>query len=73
MKVIRIYPAKDHSKLTDVRNMTRDGVVPYYVSLIISEAPKEEIIRINTLILSKWSKAGLLYIKDKAWRGIDLI
>jgi hypothetical protein len=55
-------------KLTDISNMTRAEVVPYYAYLIISSASDGEVKRVNDLILSKWSPSGLLYIKDQAWK-----
>jgi hypothetical protein len=64
---------KTHSDLTDVSAMTRDDVVPYYADLLIAEADHDEILRVNKLILSKWSGAGLIYIKEKAWKIYNLI
>jgi hypothetical protein len=61
-----VYPSRD---LTDVSNMTRDEVVPYYRYVIKHEVSDKEIVRINQLILSKWSSSGLLYIKEQAWKG----
>lgn len=55
-------------KLTDVSKMTRDEVVPYYEFLISSSPSDGEVIRINNLILSKWSNSALTYIKEKAWK-----
>lgn len=57
-------------RLDDVSNMTRNDVVPYYVHTI-HFADKEEILRVNNLILSKWTSSGLLYIKDKAWKIVN--
>ena len=51
-----------------VADKTRNDIVPYYISLIRDRASGEEVIRVNQLILTKWTKSGLLYIKDKAWR-----
>jgi hypothetical protein len=55
-------------KLTDVSNLTRDQVVPFYTYQIITHNSDEEVKRLNDLILSKWSKSGLIYIKEKAWK-----
>lgn len=55
--------------LTDVTNLTRDDVVPYYRKLINLACSDEEIQRVNKLILTKWTVSGLIYIKEKAWRG----
>jgi hypothetical protein len=68
-----VLPMADHSKLVDVTSMTRNQVVPYYRCLILSEVDRHEVIRVNQLILSKWTSAGLQYIKNKAWKGIDLL
>lgn len=53
--------------LTEVESLTRDQVVPYYKGLILTNAPDDEIKRVNKLILSKWTSSGLNYIKEKAW------
>jgi len=58
--------------LTDVSQMTRNDVVPYYRDLILSESTNEEVVRVNQLILSKWTSSGLIYIKNKAWVGMRL-
>lgn len=58
--------------LKDVSKMTRDDVVPYYRNLIVNNAPDHEVVRVNKLILSKWTSSGLIYIKEKAWKGIDI-
>lgn len=57
--------------LTDVSNLTRDQVVPYYRKLIRLACSDKEIERVNQLILSKWTVAGLIYIKEKAWKGLE--
>jgi hypothetical protein len=56
------------TKLTDVSNLTRDGVVPYYTLMLITEHNDAETVRMNQLILTKWSKSGLIYIIEKAWK-----
>lgn len=60
---------KDHKKLVNLHYMTRDDVVPFYKDLIARQAPDEEVKRINNLILSKWKPSGLIYIKERAWKG----
>lgn len=55
-------------KITDVSNLTRAEIVPYYTYLIISDPSDEEIKRMNDLILTKWKVSGLIYIKEKAWK-----
>jgi len=58
-----------YQKLESADGLKRDDIVPYYRSLIINSAvlPKDEAIRVNNLILSKWTSSGLVYIKNKAW------
>lgn len=56
--------------LTDVAGMTRDAIIPFYESLIRSNATDEEVVRVNQLILSKWTSSGLIYIKEKAWKRL---
>jgi len=58
------------NQLTSVEKLKRKDVVPYYVDLIKSLPNSEEVIRVNQLILSKWSNSGLLYIKEKAWASL---
>lgn len=61
----------NHKELTSVSSLTRDGVVPYYVDLLKkadTELNLDDVVRINKLILSKWSNSGLVYIKEKAWK-----
>ena len=60
---------KNNIALTDVSTMTRNEVIPFYKRLIISEPTNEEVIRVNQLILSKWTSSGLVYIKEKAWKA----
>jgi len=64
-------PAHINSEsLHDVSAMVRKDVIPYYVDLILN-APQDEIIRVNNLILSKWTASGLLFIKDRAWKIVN--
>lgn len=62
---------KNKDRLEDVSEMTRLDVVPYYVNLIIHINDRDEVCRINQLILSKWSSSGLLFIKEKAWKIVN--
>jgi hypothetical protein len=56
--------------LADVAGMTRDAVVIFYERFIRSNPTDEEVVRVNQLILSKWTSSGLIYIKDKAWKRL---
>lgn len=61
--------AKNSAELTDLSKMTRDEVVPYYLSMLPSAVPQAEIIRVNQLIIRRWSNAALVYIKEAAWKA----
>jgi hypothetical protein len=58
--------------LANVDLLTRNDVVPFYAELIKSNPNpnNEEVLRVNNLILSKWSNSGLIYIKEKAWKKL---
>jgi hypothetical protein len=56
--------------LANVDLLTRNDVVPFYAELIKSNSNYEEVLRVNNLILSKWSNSGLIYIKEKAWKKL---
>lgn len=58
---------KDHRSLVNLHSMTRDDVVPFYASLIVSGS-EVHTKRINAMILSRWKPSGLIYIKEKAWK-----
>jgi hypothetical protein len=63
-------------KLTDVSNLTRAEVVPYYTQLILNNhqpGNDEEVKRVNQLILSKWKVSGLIYIKENAWKAANAL
>lgn len=51
--------------------MTRDDVVPIYVSILTNGISRDQIARINNLIIKRWSIPELLYIKEKAWKIYD--
>ena len=59
--------------LTQVKDKTRNDIVPYYVDLIKTDPSNDEVVRVNQLILSKWKPSGLIYIKEKAWKIVDNI
>lgn len=54
-----------------LRNMTRNDVVLIYVSILENGISRDQIERINSLIIKRWSVPGLLYIKEKAWNIYD--
>jgi len=48
--------------------MTRDNMAYVYAGLIpIKNYPFKQL---NKVIISKWSKSGLIYIKTKAWKVV---
>lgn len=54
-----------------LKDMTRNDVVPIYVSILENGISRDQIARINQLIMDRWSIPGLMYIKDKAWKIYD--
>lgn len=55
--------------------MNRWDVVPYYINLVksadMSFAYLDEVKEINKIIIKRWSKNGLVFIKDNAWRCLE--
>jgi len=51
--------------------LTRDNMAYLYAGLIVSGQMNEE--ELNKIIMDKWSRSGLLYIKTKAWKTIELL
>lgn len=47
---------------------TRKDLIPFYADLIRSKPSDDEIMCINSKILSKFSSSGLNYIKERAWK-----
>lgn len=62
--------AVHHTDLTNVSKLTRKDIIPFYVDLIC-RGTDPEVVRINNLILTKWSVSGLLWIKEKAWKIVE--
>lgn len=60
----------DSLLLADVTSLTRNEVVPLYISLIKSNLDDLVVQAFNKKILSKWTLSGLEYIKEKAWRNL---
>ena len=49
--------------------MTRDNMAYVYAGLIsILDYPFDKL---NAIIIKKWSKSGLVYIKTKAWKILE--
>ena len=69
-EIKNVSPNIANAVLADVAGMTRDAVVPFYERLIKSNPTDEEVVRVNELILSKWTPSGLIYIKEKAWQNL---
>jgi hypothetical protein len=49
---------------------TRQDVVPAYAAGILHK-PGPRFLLANEAITAKWSKAGLRWIKQQAWRIVD--
>jgi hypothetical protein len=54
-----------------LRNMTRNEVVPIYVTMLQENVHPDQVRRINGLIIVRWSTSALLYIKERAWQIYD--
>ncbi|MBD2700129.1 hypothetical protein IC229_05750 [Spirosoma sp. BT702] len=49
--------------------MTRDQAAEFYAKFLqAGQAPEFVWQFVNLLIIHKWSEAGLIYIKEKAWK-----
>jgi len=52
-----------------MKDLTRDEMAYVYAGLIAGgEFPFAEL---NTRIMNRWSRSGLVYIKNKAWKILD--
>lgn len=54
-----------------IDGMVRDEMVPIYTHMLFDNADSEDVIRINKMIIERWSTSALLYIKNKAWKAYD--
>lgn len=54
-----------------LKDMTRNDVVPVYVKMLQENISDDQVVRINGLIIKRWSASALIYIKDKAWKIYD--
>lgn len=64
MKVITI-------QMYDLTKMKRLDVVPLYVELIkrtVAKPFSDEVKTFNAMIINRWSNAGLIFIKEHAWK-----
>ena len=57
-------------KMTDLNGLLQAEIVPKYAVLIMDNPNDEDIVRVNKMIISKWSESGLLRIKEKAWKMV---
>jgi hypothetical protein len=48
-----------------------DVVIPYAEAIIEGSWTPDETHRMNQAIIDKWSRAGLRYVKDEAWKRIS--
>jgi hypothetical protein len=56
---------------SDFIGLVRAEVVPFYVRMLVGGCAPDQIARINKLIINRWSVAGLIYIKEQAWKMYD--
>lgn len=54
-----------------LQSMVRDEMVPVYTAMLFDNVHPDQVQRINSLIIKRWSNAALIYIKDKAWKIYD--
>lgn len=54
--------------VTDLNGFTQAEVFPMYANLITDNPPDHEVVRVNKMIIDRWSNAALILIKDRAWR-----
>lgn len=49
----------------------KDIALTYRLAMESESEGREKIdwLKVNTAIINRWSKAGLKYIKEKAWKG----
>lgn len=56
-------------EIADKNAKRLDVAQTYSLALRSSEAPTIDWAKINKAIMDRWSKAGLIWIKQKAWSG----
>lgn len=54
-----------------VQRATRNEIVPIYVKILAEDTHPDQVVRINHLIINRWSAFALIYIKEKAWKIYD--
>ncbi len=52
------------------KKVTRDDIVPFYAQVIYWK-DCFDVVKVNKAIMDKWSKSGLIYIKQRAWKELD--
>jgi len=55
-------------KQADLTNHTRKTASFMYANFILQNPSDEDVITVNQNIMNRWSKSGLIFIKEKAWR-----
>ena len=55
--------------------MTRNEMAWVYAGIIANDGEYKDypIANLNEKIIKKWSKSGLEYIKEKAWKNVHLL
>ncbi len=49
----------------------RQDVIPLYVKIIVEKDAYPDWPAINAIIIERWSKSALMWIKEKAWKQIE--
>ena len=52
-------------------SLDRDNIAVTYAIIITRFGNKANWLLINTLIINRWSRSGLEYIKSKAWKLVE--
>ena len=52
--------------------MTRDEMAWVYAGVVSRVRGDYPINLLNEKIIKKWSKSGLIYIKEKAWKNLAI-
>ena len=56
-------------EIADKRMYQRDIAKTYALAMISSEEPAIDWIKVNRVIIDRWSRSGLERIKNMAWSG----
>jgi hypothetical protein len=60
-------------EIKSIKGLTKNHLATTYAELILSNPSDDEVIRINNLILTRFSNRGLADIKDRAWKIVEWV